>query len=173
MPFSAVSVNASGISMLGKSHFGISYFGGPNARAAGFAVLDLAAAVVTSVMILSFKGDGSCSDLRTRPLNADRMSVGNRFNSAVDAPWMGSIHSFPECLYSGIRGDSKTAPGPAGASWPTLCQGVEARAGQRIEAQEELSRGASDGAADQLCGCRADAPSLAPGAAARGDFEVP
>src|SRR5712664_3727151 len=47
--------------------------------------------------------------------------------------------------------------GPAGASRAALRQGVEARAGHRLEAQEELSRGASGGAADQLCGCRTDA----------------
>ena len=40
-----------------------------------------------------------------------------------------------------------------GASRPALCQGVEARAGERIEKPEELSRGTGGGAADQLCGC--------------------
>src|SRR5260370_3665794 len=62
--------------------------------------------------------------------------------------------------------------GPAGASRAALRQGVEARAGERIEAQEEVSGGASDDAADQLCGCRADAAGRAPGAAAGGDFET-
>src|SRR6266699_3026243 len=63
--------------------------------------------------------------------------------------------------------------GPAGASRAALRPGVEARTGERSEAQEELSRGAGGGAADQLCGCRADAAGRAPGAAAGGDFEVP
>jgi len=72
------------------------------------------------------------------------------------------------------RGGERACPaGPAGAGWPALCQGFEAGAGHCSEAQEELSRGTSGGATDQLCGCRADAAGRAPGAAAGGDFEVP
>src|ERR1700674_5329271 len=52
-------------------------------------------------------------------------------------------------------------------------QGVEARAGERGEAQEGLSHGAGGGAADQLCGYRTDTAGRAPGAAAGGDFRFP
>src|SRR6266850_4398696 len=78
------------------------------------------------------------------------------------------------CRRGAPRGRQRAClAGPAGASRAALRQGVEARAGERSEAQEELSRGASDGAADQLCGCRTDPAGRAPGATAGGYFEVP
>src|ERR1700675_2616925 len=60
-----------------------------------------------------------------------------------------------------LRGQRASPARPAGASRPALCQGVEARARERSEEQEELSRGASGGTADQFCGYRIDTAGLA------------